>query len=74
MFAHDKIEGMALVRGGRSLVLTNDCDFGVAATSPPSAKVAAKIIPTTGAPDFGELLIVDLDRVKSVGARRRAER
>jgi hypothetical protein len=64
VFAHDKVEGIALVDGGRRLVLSNDCDFGIAATSPPSARVAPKVVPTTGAPDFGELLVVDVARAR----------
>jgi hypothetical protein len=37
LFAHDKVEGIATLDGGRRIVLVDDCDFGVASTTPPSA-------------------------------------
>lgn len=63
LYAHDKLEGLALQGGGRRVVLSNDSDFGIDATDPPSHAVAAKTISTTGAIDTTEVLVVDLARL-----------
>jgi hypothetical protein len=61
LYPHDKVEGMALVDGGRTLVMSNDDDFGVNAGAT-TFSVVPKAIPTLpGTPtDFTQLLFVDL--------------
>jgi len=62
-FPHDKIEGIALIDGGKKLVVSDDSDFGVGSTNPVSFGLAAKTLPTTGEVDYGEILIVDLGKL-----------
>jgi hypothetical protein len=63
VFAHDKIEGMVLVDKGRRLVLSNDNDFGVDSTAPPSLNIAPKRVPSQpGTTDRTELLFIDLPK------------
>jgi hypothetical protein len=62
-FAHDKIEGIALIDGGKKLVISDDSDFGIVSTSPVSFGVVSKTVPTTGALDYGEILIIDLAKL-----------
>jgi hypothetical protein len=62
-FGHDKVEGVATPDGGRTLVISNDSDFGIsglAVTTPPF-QLKAKILPN-GAQDDGEYLVVDTTR------------
>ncbi|WP_353649505.1 esterase-like activity of phytase family protein [Nakamurella sp. A5-74] len=63
-FGHDKVEGVAVVDGGRSVVLSNDSDFGIdgTTTTTPPFGLQAKILPN-GRQDSGELLKVDLAKV-----------
>ncbi len=67
VFAHDKVEGIAIADGGRRVVLANDSDFGISSTNPPSARIASKIVPSTGSPDYGEFIVIDVDRLKLAG-------
>jgi predicted extracellular nuclease len=62
-FGHDKVEGVAAINGGATLVISNDSDFGIdgLATSTPPFQLHAKITPA-GTQDDGELLVVDLVR------------
>ncbi|MFS4092457.1 esterase-like activity of phytase family protein [Streptomyces sp. AF1A] len=65
-FGHDKIEGVATTDGGRTIVVSNDSDFGVDGVSdstptPPYA-LHAKILPN-GTQDDGEYLSVDTARL-----------
>jgi hypothetical protein len=65
-FGHDKIEGVATTDGGRTVVVSNDSDFGVDGVSgttptPPYAP-HAKTLPN-GAQDDGEYLAVDTTRL-----------
>jgi hypothetical protein len=65
-FAHDKVEGVAQLSGGRYVVLSNDSDFGIDglaqdATTP--FTLHSKVIPTTGKQDDGEFLEVDMSRL-----------
>src|SRR5262245_16865750 len=62
-FPHDKIEGIALIDGGKKLVVSDDSDFGVLPTNPVSLNLAPKTLPTTGELDYGEILIVDLGKL-----------
>ncbi|WP_375490376.1 esterase-like activity of phytase family protein [uncultured Jatrophihabitans sp.] len=63
-FGHDKIEGVAALHGGRTLVLSNDNDFGIDGTAQdtPPFGVHAKILPN-GQQDDGEYLAVHTDRL-----------
>jgi hypothetical protein len=63
--SHDKIEGVAQLNGGRTIILSNDSDFGIDeltqnATVPFTPHV--KVSPTTGRQDKGEFLAVDMPR------------
>jgi hypothetical protein len=64
-FAHDKIEGLVPLHGGRYVVLSNDSDFGIdgltSATAPFTLR--AKVSPATGVQDGGEFLVVDTRRL-----------
>src|SRR5262249_41016164 len=62
VYAHDKVEGLALINGGRTLVLSNDDDFGVVNGATPGS-IATKTIPTLpGTPaDFTQFLFIDLN-------------
>ncbi|MER6383879.1 esterase-like activity of phytase family protein [Streptomyces sp. NPDC001250] len=65
-FGHDKIEGVATTDGGRTLVVSNDSDFGVdgiSGTTPaPPYALHAKTLPD-GTQDDGEYLAVDTTRL-----------
>jgi hypothetical protein len=69
-YDHDKIEGVAALKGGHELVISNDSDFGIAGftgsgannASPPYT-LSEKIDPATGQEDNGEYLAIDMDRV-----------
>ncbi|HEY0237210.1 MAG TPA: esterase-like activity of phytase family protein [Friedmanniella sp.] len=59
-FEHDKIEGVAVLDGGRRLIVSNDSDFGISAstgTAPPFGLVA-KTRPD-GSVDNGQFLVID---------------
>ena len=61
-YPHDKPEGLALVNGGKTLVLVNDDDFGVVPSSAPIGGVAAKQIPLlANRVDFNSLWFIGLD-------------
>jgi hypothetical protein len=60
-FGHDKIEGVAALNGGRTIVVSNDSDFGLGGVvndTPPYALVP-KILPGAGTQDDGEYLVID---------------
>jgi len=64
-FSHDKLEGVAVLDGGRQIVISNDSDFGVSGVtnqSPPWL-LQAKISPATGLQDDGEYLVIDTSRL-----------
>jgi len=63
-FGHDKVEGVAVLDGGKRVILSNDNDFGISglANHAPPYQLAAKILPN-GSVDDGELLEVDLSKV-----------
>jgi hypothetical protein len=65
LFAHDKFEGVAVLDGGTRLVISNDSDFGIGGVSnaAPPYRFTPKLVPATGAPDDGELLVIDLRRL-----------
>ena len=71
LFAHDKVEGVATIDGGRTLYISNDDDFAIdtiAVDPDGSWKVHQKILPSTGQPDFGEILKVDTTKLPAVVA------
>ncbi|RSM35670.1 esterase-like activity of phytase family protein [Amycolatopsis balhimycina DSM 5908] len=63
-FGHDKVEGVATTDGGRTVVVSNDNDFGidgVTNAAPPYA-LHPKTLPD-GRQDDGEYLVVDTTRL-----------
>lgn len=67
-FSHDKVEGVAALLGGQSLVISNDSDFGIdgVANSMPPYQLHAKVSPVTGKQDDGEFLQVDMNHLPAV--------
>ncbi len=63
-FGHDKVEGVAALDGGRTLVVSNDNDFGIdgLTNSTPPFALHAKVLPN-GQQDDGEYLAVHTDRI-----------
>ncbi|MDT3441104.1 MULTISPECIES: esterase-like activity of phytase family protein [unclassified Pseudofrankia] len=63
-FGHDKIEGVATTDRGRTLVISNDSDFGISglASSTAPFQLAPKILPN-GEQDDGAFLVVDTTRL-----------
>jgi hypothetical protein len=59
-FGHDKIEGVISRDGGKTLMVANDSDFGLAglASQTPPFTLKPKILPN-GTQDSGEILTVD---------------
>ncbi|MCO5971132.1 esterase-like activity of phytase family protein [Actinoallomurus soli] len=68
-FGHDKIEGVATTDGGRTLVISNDSDFGIDGITndaPPFA-LHTKTLPD-GRQDDGEYLEIDTTRLPAAVA------
>ena len=63
-YGHDKIEGVAALDGGRTLVISNDNDFGIdgLTNDAPPFTLEPKILPN-GEQDDGEYLAVDTTRL-----------
>jgi hypothetical protein len=63
-FGHDKVEGVATTDGGRTVVVSNDNDFGIDGVSndAPPFQLHAKILPN-GQQDDGEYLSVTMSKV-----------
>ena len=63
-FGHDKVEGVAVLDGGRTLVVSNDNDFGIDGVSNTAApwQLHAKILPN-GQQDDGEYLAIDTTKL-----------
>ncbi|HVX47237.1 MAG TPA: esterase-like activity of phytase family protein [Mycobacteriales bacterium] len=63
-FGHDKVEGVASIDHGRTLVVSNDNDFGIDGVSndSPPYTLHAKILPN-GQQDDGEYLAIDTTRL-----------
>ena len=63
-FGHDKIEGLATPDGGKTLVVANDSDFGLAGieSQTPPFKLKPKVL-ASGRPDTGEFLVVDTTKL-----------
>jgi len=69
-FSHDKIEGVAAINNGNTLVISNDSDFGIdgVTNSTPPFQLHAKVSPATGLQDDGEFLVVDLTKLPTTTA------
>ena len=63
-FGHDKIEGLVTPDGGKTLVIANDSDFGLAgiASDTPPFKLKPKTL-ANGRQDSGEFLVVDTTKL-----------
>jgi hypothetical protein len=63
-FGHDKVEGVATTDGGRTVVVSNDSDFGIDGLANDTApyQLHAKALPD-GSQDDGEYLVVDTTRL-----------
>jgi hypothetical protein len=63
-YGHDKVEGIAVVNHGRTLVVANDNDFGIVGVNEAAAPftLVEKVLPN-GKQDAGEILTIDLTRV-----------
>ncbi|VBA57962.1 hypothetical protein LAUMK191_04285 [Mycobacterium attenuatum] len=59
-YGHDKIEGLLTPDGGKTLIVANDSDFGLAglASATPPMRLQPKVLPN-GTQDNGEILVVD---------------
>jgi hypothetical protein len=63
-FGHDKVEGLAIPDGGRTLMISNDSDFGLVglASKTPPFTLKPKIL-ANGRQDTGEFLVVDTTKL-----------
>ena len=63
-FGHDKLEGMATPDGGKTIVISNDNDFGLVGIEPggPPFTLKPKALPNK-TQDTGEFLVVDTTRL-----------
>jgi hypothetical protein len=63
-FGHDKVEGLATPDGGRTLMISNDSDFGLAglASKTPPFTLKPKML-ANGRQDTGEFLVVDTTKL-----------
>jgi hypothetical protein len=63
-FGHDKVEGVATTDGGRTIVVSNDNDFGVdgITNAAPPFQLHTKTLPN-GTQDDGEYLVIDTTRL-----------
>ena len=63
-FGHDKVEGLATPDGGRTLMISNDSDFGLVglASKTPPFTLKPKIL-ANGRQDTGEFLVVDTTKL-----------
>ena len=71
-FGHDKIEGLATPDGGKTLVIANDSDFGLAGidSETPPFKLKPKTL-ANGRPDTGEFVAVDTTKLPPQTRQRR---
>jgi Esterase-like activity of phytase/Bacterial Ig domain len=63
-FGHDKVEGLATPDGGRTLMISNDSDFGLVglASKTPPFTLKPKTL-ANGRQDTGEFLVVDTSKL-----------
>jgi Esterase-like activity of phytase/Bacterial Ig domain len=66
-FGHDKVEGVATTDGGRTVVVSNDSDFGVdgITNDAPPFRLRAKTLPD-GSQDDGEYLLINTTKLPAV--------
>ncbi|WP_246536321.1 esterase-like activity of phytase family protein [Saccharopolyspora endophytica] len=64
VFNHDKIEGVAVRDGGRTIVISNDSDFGIdgVTNDTPPYQLKPKTLPD-GTQDDGEFLKIDMTKL-----------
>ncbi|HEY1488569.1 MAG TPA: esterase-like activity of phytase family protein [Micromonosporaceae bacterium] len=64
-FGHDKVEGVAALNGGKTIVVSNDSDFGLGgvANATPPYTLTSKILPGTGTQDEGQYLEINMNRL-----------
>lgn len=69
-YSHDKVEGVAVLKGGKELVISNDSDFGISAANfvngtdkSDGYSLVTKLSPVTGQQDNGDYLAIDMSRV-----------
>jgi hypothetical protein len=71
-FSHDKVEGVAVLDGGKTLIISNDSDFGISgvsdATPKPPYQLQTKLSPATDEQDNGEYLRVDTTKLTGSSA------
>lgn len=63
-FGHDKIEGVATTNQGRTVIVSNDSDFGIdgITNTMPPYRLHAKLLPN-GQQDDGEYLAIDTTKI-----------
>ncbi|MFF1877059.1 esterase-like activity of phytase family protein [Leifsonia sp. NPDC058230] len=68
-FGHDKVEGVATTDAGKTLVVSNDNDFGIDGVSNAAApwELHEKVLPN-GTQDDGEYLVVDTTRLNDANS------
>ncbi|HEY4266824.1 MAG TPA: esterase-like activity of phytase family protein [Galbitalea sp.] len=68
-FGHDKVEGVATTDGGRTLVVSNDNDFGIDGVTNASApyQLHAKLLPN-GTQDDGQYLAIDTRKLNDANS------
>jgi hypothetical protein len=66
-FGHDKIDGVITPDAGKTIMVTNDSDFGIGglANSAPPFQLKPKLLPN-GAQDDGEILVVDTTKLPAL--------
>src|SRR5262249_9739107 len=68
-FSHDKIEGIAVINGGKQIAISNDSDFnvggvnGLGTAQSPYQLFGKTTLNPAGVNDDGEYLVVDLSRL-----------
>jgi hypothetical protein len=68
-FGHDKVEGVATTDGGKTLVVSNDNDFGIDGVSnaAPPYQLHAKTLPN-GTQDDGQYLAIDTTKLNDANS------
>lgn len=62
-FSHDKVEGVAVTKGGQHLTLANDSDFGLEGSSHTGTQFELRQKEYQGKPETGEALDIDMTAV-----------
>jgi Esterase-like activity of phytase len=68
-FGHDKVEGVATTDGGKTLVVSNDSDFGIDGIANQTApyQLHAKMLPN-GTQDDGQFLAIDTTKLNDANS------